>query len=228
MSGSKSILSTESRPASPTLWVITAAAVGFASSALFSSLLRLERAPFVFAHALAVGAFATIYFRVALVDPLAECGRGPLKGVLAGVAVGLVLLFGVIGQPSGPTPRGIALVAALSWYGGVYGIADAMLLTVMPVVAVRANAGASGTGWRGAWRGIAAMAASLLVTALYHLGFEEFRSVTLIQPLIGNAILTGGYLMTRNPMTPLLAHVIMHGAAVVHGMEGTSQLPPHY
>jgi hypothetical protein len=72
------------------------------------------------------------------------------------------------------------------------------------------------------------MAASLLVTALYHLGFEEFRGMTLIQPLIGNAIVTAGYLLTRNPMTPLLAHVIMHGAAVLHGMESTAQLPPHY
>jgi hypothetical protein len=221
-------LAAESRPVSPTAWVIAAAAVGFASSAVFSSLLRLERAPFVFAHALAVGAFAAMYFRLAHVDPVAECRRRPVAGLLAGVAVGLVLLFGVAGQPGGPAPRGIALLAALGWYTGVYGVADAMLLTVIPVLAVRRDAGASGTGWRGAWRGVAAMAASLLVTALYHFGFEEFRGMTLLQPLIGNAIVTAGYLITRNPMTPLLAHVIMHGAAVVHGMESTAQLPPHY
>jgi hypothetical protein len=227
MSGATGVHPPESRLASPAAWVIAAAAVGFASSALFSSLLRLERAPFVFAHALAVGAFGVIYVRLALIDPVAECRRRPLAGLLAGVAVGLVLLFGVVGQPGGPAPRGIALVAALGWYAGVYGIADAMLLTVIPVLAVRGDA-ASGTGWRGAWRGVAAMTASLLVTALYHFGFEEFRGMTLIQPLIGNAVITAGYLMTRNPMTPLLAHVIMHGAAVVHGMEGTAQLPPHY
>jgi hypothetical protein len=52
--------------------------------------------------------------------------------------------------------------------------------------------------------------------------------MTLIQPLIGNAIVTAGYLATRNPMTPLVSHVMMHGAAVVHGMEATAQLPPHY
>jgi hypothetical protein len=207
---------------------MAAAAVGFASSAVFSSLLRLERAPFVLAHALAVGAFGAIYFRLARVDPVAECRRRPVAGLLAGVAVGLVLLFGVAGQPGGHAPRGIALVAALGWYAGVYGVADATLLTVIPVLAARGEAGASGTGWRGAWSGIAAMAASLLVTALYHLGFEEFRGLTLIQPLIGNAIVTAGYLMTRNPMTPLLAHVLMHGAAVVRGMESTAQLPPHY
>jgi hypothetical protein len=195
---------------------------------VFSSLLRLERAPFVFAHTLAVGAFGVIYLRLARVDPVAECRRRPLAGLLAGVAVGLVLLFGVAGEPGGPVPRGIALVAALGWYAGVYGIVDAMLLTVIPVLAVQWGAGDSGRRWRGAWRWIAAMAASLLVTASYHFGFDEFRGMTLSQPLIGNAIVTAGYLITRNPMTPLLAHVIMHGAAVMHGMENTAQLPPHY
>jgi hypothetical protein len=228
MSGARSVLATEVRPVFPAVSIIAAAAVGFVSSAVFSSLLRLERAPFVFAHALAVGAFALIYFRIARVDPVAECRRRPLAGLLAGVAVGLVLVFGVADQPGGPVPRGSALVAALGWYAGVYGIADAMLLTVIPVLAAQWGAGTSGRRWRVAWRGIAAMAASLLVTALYHLGFEEFRGLTLMQPLIGNAIVTAGYLVTRNPMTPLLAHVIMHGAAVVHGMAGTAQLPPHY
>ena len=228
MPGSENGLATESRPTSTAVWIIAAAAIGFASSAVFSSLLRLERAPFVFAYALAVGAFGATYLRLARVDPVAECRRRPLLGMLAGLALGLVLLLGVAGQPGGPAPRGTALVAALGWYAGVYGVADAMLLTVIPVLAVRGDASASGTGWRGAWRGVAAMAASLLVTALYHFGFEEFRGMTLIQPLIGNAIVTAGYLMTRNPMTPLLAHVIMHGAAVVHGMESTAQLPPHY
>jgi hypothetical protein len=228
MSGSGSILATECRPVSPAVWVIAAAAVGLTSSAVFSSLLRLERAPFVLAHALAVGGFGAVYLRFARADPVAECRRRPLRGLLTGVAVGLVLLLGVAGQPRGHAPGGIALVVGLGWYAGVYGAADAMLLTVIPALAARGEAGASGTGWRGAWRWMAPMAASLLVTALYHLGFEEFRGMTLIQPLIGNAIVTGGYLLTRNPMTPLLAHVIMHGAAVLHGMESTAQLPPHY
>jgi hypothetical protein len=50
----------------------------------------------------------------------------------------------------------------------------------------------------------------------------------LIQPLIGNAIVTAGYLLTGSPLAAIISHVIMHGAAVVHGMETTVQLPPHY
>jgi hypothetical protein len=73
-----------------------------------------------------------------------------------------------------------------------------------------------------------ALAASLFVTAAYHLGYVEFRGPRLLQPLIGNAVLTTGYLMTGSIATPLIGHVIMHGAAVLHGMETTVQLPPHY
>ena len=59
-------------------------------------------------------------------------------------------------------------------------------------------------------------------------GFAEFRGPTLLQPLIGNAVVTAGYLLTGSPLAAILAHVIMHGAAVFQGMEGTVQLPPHY
>lgn len=47
-------------------------------------------------------------------------------------------------------------------------------------------------------------------------------------PILGNAILTAAYLLTRNPLSTTLAHVAMHVASVLHGMETTIQLPPHY
>ena len=56
----------------------------------------------------------------------------------------------------------------------------------------------------------------------------EFQGDAIMQPLIGNAIITLGYLLTANPITPIVAHVAMHIAAVLWGMETTVQLPPHY
>ena len=129
--------------------------------------------------------------------------------------------------PGGARPTGLRLAAALGWYGIVYGIVDALLLTIIPVLAVGAPWASASTGRRLRLRA-AALAASLLVTVLYHAGFVEFRGGALVQPLIGNAVVTAGYLVTGNPVTPLPAHVFMHGAAVFHGMEVTAQLPPHY
>jgi len=66
------------------------------------------------------------------------------------------------------------------------------------------------------------------VTATYHLGYPEFRGPAVIQPLIGNVLLTLGFLLTGSPLAAIIGHVIMHAAAVLHGMETTVQLPPHY
>lgn len=205
-------------------WAASAGALGFIISAVFSSLLQLPRSPFVLAHASAVGLFAALFVERGGLD---RSGRRWHTGyaLLAGLALGGILVQGVISQPSGTAPRGLELAAGLAWYGLVYGAADALLLTIIPVRALTGSE-AKSTGLP--WRRVAALASSLLVTALYHAGFEEFRGASLLQPLIGNAIVTIGYLLTGNPATPLVAHAIMHGAAVLHGMEGTTQLPPHY
>jgi hypothetical protein len=208
-------------------WIAGAGAVGFAVSAVCSSVLRLPRGPFVLVHAVAVGVLGALFFRGsgALVDRTAR--QRFAAGVATGLLVGAMLVAGVIRGSGGTRPVGVDLATALGWYGVVYGVADAVLLTVIPVTAVRAwwipRTNAGPLGWRAA-----ALAASLLVTALYHAGFAEFRRAALVQPLIGNAVVTAGYLVTGHPATPLLAHVLMHGAAVFHGMEATTQLPPHY
>jgi hypothetical protein len=131
-------------------------------------------------------------------------------------------------QPGSSLPSGLHLAWALVWLGLVYGVLDALLLNVLPVM-VLDRPTISPKSWSVRLRAAAiALAASMLVTGVYHLGYREFRGPQLAQPLIGNAVLTAGYLLTGNVAAPLLGHVIMHGAAVLHGMETTSQLPPHY
>ncbi|WP_166179205.1 hypothetical protein [Rubrobacter tropicus] len=47
-------------------------------------------------------------------------------------------------------------------------------------------------------------------------------------PLIGNGIMTLGYLLTFNPLTAIGAHAALHVASVLHGVDTTVTLPPHY
>ena len=46
--------------------------------------------------------------------------------------------------------------------------------------------------------------------------------------MVGNAIITSSYLLTGSPLAVILSHVAMHMAAVLHGMETSLPLPPHY
>jgi hypothetical protein len=210
--------------------VLLAALLGFATSAIFSSCLHWPRGAFVLAYTALAGLFVALYARAARVRPLLQVRRRWLAGLLGGLLLGGLLAQGVSAQPASARPAGVALAGALAWLGVVYGAVDALLLTVVPVLSLygsRPPEVLSRVAGRMQW-GTVAMLGSLAVTAAYHLGFAEFRGPGLTQPLIGNAILTGGYLLTGNPLTPLVGHMIMHAAAVLHGMETTVQLPPHY
>jgi hypothetical protein len=223
-------VSSISRRTSPLLWVLLAALVGFGAAATFSSWLRWDRSAFVLGYAGSVLLFTAAYAAISGVSVLAQLRRRWQGGLILGLLTGVLLALNVRSQPGAPRPQGPGLAAALAWLGVVYGAADALLLSVVPVLAVygtRSPEEMRTGGSRLRW-GAIALAASLLVTAAYHLGFAEFRGPALMQPLIGNGAVTLAYLLAGNPLAPIVAHIIMHGAAVLHGMATTVQLPPHY
>lgn len=211
-------------------WAALAGLAGFASAATFSSWLQWPRGTFVLAHAGVTLLFLAVFVSRTGVRPLVQLRRRWASGLAVGLLGGIVLAYGVQGQPPSPRPTGAALISDIVWLGLVYGTADALLLTVVPVLAVYGTRspetlarGVTRLQW-GAW----ALLASLAVTAAYHLGFAEFRGARLVQPLIGNGLATIAYLLAGNPLAPILAHVTMHLAAVLHGAGTTVQLPPHY
>ena len=215
---------------SPLLWVTLAGLVGFSSAVAFSSWLKWERSTFVLAHAGVTLSFLAIYVRSAGIRPMTQLRQRWPAGLVVGLLAGAVLTYGVQQQAPSTRPLGSALVGSLAWLGLVYGALDAVLLSVVPVLTVygsRPPEALSRAAARIQW-GALSLLASLAVTASYHLGFAEFRGPNLVQPLIGNAIVTLAYLLAGNPLAPVLAHVIMHGAAVLHGAASTAQLPPHY
>jgi hypothetical protein len=214
----------------PAVWTLSAGILGFATAAVFSALLHWPRAAFVLIYLLLVLCFLVGYSRVAGVNWRTQFQRRWRSGLPGGVLLGVVLARSVLAQPGSPRPQGIGVVWSLAWYGLVYGAVDALLLNILPVLEVYRSRPADKLRdpvyrFRS---GLAALAASLLVVGMYHLGFIEFRGASLRQPLLGNAIITAGYLLTGSPITPLAGHITMHIVAVLHGMETTVQIPPHY
>lgn len=210
-------------------WVFGAALLGFVSAALLASTLGLPRDVFVGFHAAIVAGFGVGFLRIERIDPRIQFRRRWPAGLLVGALAGALLARTVLLQPGSPRPEGGALAWALLWDGGVYGIADAVLLSVVPVLAVFGSRPAEelrNPAARLRW-GVVALLASLFITAAYHFGFTEFRGAALAAPLIGNGIVTLSYLASGSPVAPLLSHVVMHAAAVLHGMATTAQLPPH-
>lgn len=217
-------------PRAQMAWIAGAAVTGFVSSAVFAGTLGLSRNAFLLPHGIAVAIFLWSYVRRSRIDAIGHLYERPWAGVLGALVAGAVVISNVLSQPASDSPEGGALLISVLWVGVVYGLLDALLLSVVPVVAAWLALDELGLTTTPTGRGMTAglaLVASSIVTAAYHWGYPEFRGSQIVGPVIGNAILTGAYLLTKSPISPLLAHVGMHIAAVLHGMETTIQLPPH-
>jgi hypothetical protein len=170
-----------------------------------------------------------VYFRRAPISLKQLIGRWQYG--LIGIAVAsFLLLWNIQGQPASAVPEGGQLILALAWMGLVYGVVDGLFLNVMPVlVAQGPGFYESSPSWKERLkRGLLALAASVVVTVAYHAGYTEFVGPRMMSVVIGNIIITSSYLLTGSPLAAVVTHAIMHVAAVLHGMESTLQLPPHY
>ncbi|MEW6669345.1 MAG: CPBP family glutamic-type intramembrane protease [Thermodesulfobacteriota bacterium] len=213
------------------VWVLAGALLGMAVAAVFAGVLRLPRNLYLVPYVVLVSAFLWGYVRWSGVDldHLIRDRRG--WGLLGAVVVGAFVVSSVLRQPSSPTPQGFELMFDLLWLGVVYGTLDGLLLSVLPVYATWKAL--SGEGWTARWpgrigAGILALLASSVVTAAYHLGYPEFRGPQVMMPVFGVGVMSLSYILTRNPLSPVLSHVAMHVAAVLHGLQSVLQLPPHY
>jgi hypothetical protein len=211
-------------------WVLAAAAAGFLSAAAFTMVLGLDRRAFVAAWSAVAALLWAAYARNEQVRLRVQLARRLPAGIVVGSIAGAILVLSVLRQPASPAPAGLALALDLLWLGGVYGVVEALVLSVLPVLALygtRPGDPEPAPSQRLGRAGLA-LAGSALVTAAYHAGFREFQGPQLLLPVLSNVGMTACYLISGSAAAPIVAHVAMHAAAVVHGAATTVQLPPHY
>ncbi len=213
------------------LFASGAGVLGFLCAFIFATTLELSRPLFVLCYAVVATPFLVAYFKWSGTHPLGLIRRHWIWGLAGAVVVGAFLVRNVLGQDPSPRPQGVSLVGDLLWLGVAYGVLDALMLSVVPVLATwRAF---RTLGWTKTWVGkggvlALALVVSLAVTLLYHLGFSEYWDAGIRDPLVGNGIMSLGYIVTANPLTAILSHVAMHVSAVLHGFTSAVQLPPHF
>lgn len=208
-------------------WYAAAAVLGFAVPFIGSSTLDLHHDVYLGVYFVAVLALCTAYTVATGLDLGATVRRHWKLGVLLGVLFGIALVRNVLSEEGTPRPDGAYFVFELIWRGGIYGAVDALLLTVLPcLVVLRSLGGTLGT-WR---RRLAYFATSLLlivtITAVYHLGFEQYREDGVGAPETGNTIISMPMLLSTNPIGSVVDHAAMHISAVAHSYETEVRLPP--
>jgi hypothetical protein len=156
--------------------------------------------------------------------------RWRLMLALAVVFAAITVVIGLQAEDAGPTPEGASLVSSIVWRGVFYGAVDGLLLSSFPILVVfAAFAGSRLRERRGGIVaiGAVALAASVMVTATYHLGYSDFRSSKVRKPMTGDLVWSVPTLATLNPIGAPIAHAALHVTAVSHNSETELFLPPH-
>jgi hypothetical protein len=207
--------------------IITLAA--FLVTWLLTDRLRIPRAPYIpmlLAVALGLGAGYLAWSGTSVSDLLAS---GVGWGLAAGLLAAAVALPLVRRLPAHPHAGGTRLVGLLLWEGLLYGLAEAVLLSTLPVLAVwqaLVALGWTNGGWAKGGSGALAILGAVLVILVHHLGYAEFRTKAGRPGLFGALAVCGvqaiAFLVTGSVLAPILAHVILHGQLLLRGDE----LPP--
>lgn len=212
-------------------WVGAAALLSFGVSFIFSGLLEIPRNWFLVAYFATAIPFLYVYFRWTGIDIPAAIKHHWVIGLIGAAAIGAFVVFRMLQEDASPRPEGLTLAFDILWLGVIYGAVDALLLSVLPVSAVwlaLKSLDKTSTWPQKMVAGVVAMLASIAVTVAYHVGYTEYHGADMVNPVIGNSLFSLGFLLTANPLTAVIAHIIMHIASVFHGIDTTVTLPPHY
>jgi len=209
------------------IWIVVTLLFTFLTSAIFSGWLKLPRNLYLLIY-IPLGLILFILFIVlSELDIIKLLSYNWYWGLAGAVLAAFIVIRNVQSQPASESNTGFLLVRDVIWSGFLYGLVDSLLLSVLPVLAVMQML--TDVQWAGNFLvGLIALFASSVVTAIYHLGYVEFRNKTVLWTVFGNGVLCLAYILTMNPLAAILPHIAMHIAAIFHGPKTTGQVPPHY
>lgn len=210
------------------IWFCALALGSFLVSWIFTDLLGVTKTAYVVIFAGGTGVALYSYLQWSNIDWRTFISYQWFLGLMVGTVSGLVLIallawfvrWQSLSLLPAPGPRGMRLVSKLLVDCVLNGAAEAILLSVLPVLIVwqAFSPLARFHQWPGtpgtAFTFVVALVASIIVIGLHHLGFRELRGHLIIYVIAGNIVFTLAYLLTMNPLAAVVAHIIMHVGAV--------------
>ncbi len=210
------------------IWIAWGVVVGFGTSFIFGDLLTLPVDLYYLIYFGIILTFFSVYIRRTRLNLKEWFSRRLVWGILLGLVFGALMVQNVLSRPETEKFTGAYFAWSILWRGLFYGAIDGLLLSSFP--------------WTVTWRafdvekkplgskiafGLLAWLFILLITTSYHLGYSDFRSTKILQPNIGNTIISVPTLVSANPIGSPITHAIMHITAVIHSPKTELFLPPH-
>ena len=124
------------------IWLLAIALASFLVTWIFTDLFHLAQTAFIGVLAVVTGALLAGYLSWSNTDWVTFLSNQWLWGLVGAIIVGLLLIVMLTRGSrsraqmfaSAPRPEGLRLVGALLWEGLVYGMAEGLLLSVLPVL----------------------------------------------------------------------------------------------
>jgi hypothetical protein len=209
-------------------WYMAGAILAFMLPFIFSSILDLNHDLYYLVYFSGVAAFLSIYVRATETDVGDLFARYWRWSLGLGLPLAAFLVLGVLNrEESTPHPDGLYFMFSIGWRGVIYGIIDALVLTAFPVAVAYGLFNARlETIARRVGFAVLTLVLSLIITATYHFGHEQFRDDGVSGPETGNALISIPAILTANPLGSVIAHASMHVAADIHAYETDLYLPP--
>jgi hypothetical protein len=200
------------------VWLAAITIAGFLASWFFTVRLALSRPVYIGLLAVVTGALTAGYLWWAGVG-IEFWTNNWLWGIVGAVVVAGLLTLVLMRMGGGEVKPSTIGVREVGWNALVYGAAEGLLLSILPVLVVW-QAAEPGLG---TWTAAAlALASSAIVIVVHHMGYPAYRSKRMVQPIIGCLPLSIAFLLTGSPFAAIGAHAILHVAIMRRGME----LPP--
>ncbi len=210
------------------IWIAWGLLVGFGASFIFGDLLTLPIDLYYLVYFGIILTFFSLYIRNTRLRLKEWFSKRLIWGILFGLIFGALLAQNVLSRPETERFTGAYLAWLIFWRGVVYGTIDGLLLSSFPwIVTWRAfDVGKKPLGKKIAF-GFLAWLFILAMTTAYHLGYSDFRAKKIVQPIIGNSIISIPTLLSANPIGSPITHAIMHITAILHSPKTELFLPPH-
>jgi len=209
------------------VWFATGCALGFLIPYIFTSVLDLSHDLYYLIYFGTVLVFLAAYTRATGADVIQFFRTSWRWSLAIGLLSTLFVIVNVVSRNSTDGPSGLYAVFEVMWRGLAYGTVDALLLSAFPGLVAFGLIGRDLSNLR---RHCAFFAAALplvvVITATYHLGYEQYREDGIIAPEIGNTVISVPMLTTGNPLGSLITHASMHATADIHSYETDVFLPP--
>lgn len=210
------------------VWILAAIVIGFLTPFIFGNNKYIPVDLYYLIYFATVSTLFVFYIKQTNFNYKKMFSLNLVIGIILGLIFAVIMAKNVFSRPETVKLTGEQFVWALFWRGLIYGAIDGLFLTTFP--------------WIVTWRAfdvggrplpekigftLLTWVFTLIITTAYHGGYADFRSKKLIQPNIGNTIMSLPTFISGNPIAAPITHAGMHIAAVIHSPETDLFLPPH-